>query len=270
VTLSVLTFIPDRLTDGASSGGGSPKAKISPLPAAAPAPAAAPPVLLVPPNPVPPAPAPPKSQPPAVKPEQPAESEPPPKPRRHTGEPVPSETKSETKVEELSSVSEAKPAKHKVEVSLTRETSPSKESREAAKQAAAAQARAAQARYASGVNNVLNTLAQGVSSGTHVDVPGPGGEAYGNYKQAVISIYHRAWSPPSDLADSLATVTVQVVILRNGKVESFKVLKRTGHSALDRSVERLVNVRSIAPFPEGAPDDRRLFIIDFNLRSRNS
>jgi TonB family protein len=264
LTMQVLTLIPSKLVDGPSSGGGSPTAKTMPRPAAAPA---STPLVLAP-----PAPAPPKPQsvtPKQEKPTAPVETDAP-KPRRRSGEPVPSEKK----FEELSAVGEGKPAKRKVELSFARDTTRAKDSKETsaadARASAAAQARAIQARYASGVNSVLADLAHGVSSGTSVEVPGPGGEAFANYGQWLVAVYHRAWSPPNDLADDLATVTVQIVVLRNGKVDSFKVIKRTGHAALDRSVERLRTVDSIAPFPDGALEDRRTFIVDFNLRSKNS
>src|SRR5262249_36807604 len=110
----------------------------------------------------------------------------------------------------------------------------------------------------------------GVSSETSIDVPGPGGAAYANYSSFVQAVYYRSWTPPPDLADDSAAVQVRVVILRSGTVESFKIIKRSGHAALDKSVERLRQVSFIAPFPEGATDEKRAFIIEFRLNANGN
>lgn len=274
ISLPVLTFIPSRLVDGATSSGGSPLAKASP----APAPMAPAPVMALPAStPVtPPAPktqtAPPKSEPKAA----PEEKAPTPKvePRR-TGEPVP--TTKKTVKTDPDDAADTKPTRRKVEISLTREnkSATQKASAEARREAEAnerreaeANARAAQAQYASRVQSIVGAIGQGMSSGTSVEIPGPGGEAFADYGQWVIAIYQRAWSPPGDLADNEATVEATVVISRNGTVESFTVTKNSRHSALNQSVDRLQKVKSIAPFPEGVTDLRRTFIIEFNLRSK--
>jgi TonB family protein len=261
ITMPVLTFIPSRLVDGAMGGGGSPDAKTLPNPPKA---DLKQPLVLAPP---PTAPAqesaPPKEE---AKP-TPKDPEPSPKARpKKSGEPVPAKSaKTETTQE-----GEGK-RKKKIEISLERDSGPSKAELETqARAKALADARAAQARFKSGLNQVLGAISQGVSSGTVVDIPGPGGEAYADYGQWVVAVYHRAWTPPSNLADEQATVTARVVILRDGTVESFKVIQGSGHPALDRSVERLRNVDHIARFPEGAPDEKRTFIIDFNLRSKRA
>jgi TonB family protein len=98
-------------------------------------------------------------------------------------------------------------------------------------------------------------------------VPGPGGEAYANYADFVEMFYRGKWSPPSDLADNKAVVSASVVILRSGKVASFTIVKRSRNAALDDSVDRLRKLDFVAPFPEGARDEKRTFNINFILHS---
>jgi len=115
---------------------------------------------------------------------------------------------------------------------------------------------------------MTDKLGQGLSSGTSIDVPGPGGEAYADYSQVVKSAYHAAWTPPGDFADNSASVEVSVTILRDGTVKFAKITHRSGRSALDKSVERALELKFIAPFPKGTKDDERTFIIEFNLQAK--
>ena len=62
---------------------------------------------------------------------------------------------------------------------------------------------------------------------------------------------------------------VKVVIARDGSVITDAILKRSGIPALDKSVENALNrVRQLPPFPEGAKDAQRTFIINFNLKAK--
>ena len=266
VSLPPINFIPSRLIDGAMSGGGSPDVKempkqapASPVTVPTPAPQAAPPkpVAVV--------------QPETARPQ--AEPEAQPRTRRVVDS-TPSE-KPNVKTALAKPSDDAKPTRRKIEVAFERETATGKKTsaaqeRAEAAAASAAAARAAAAQRAARIQSVLGTIGQGVSSGTSIEVPGPGGEAFADYGQWLVAIYHRAWTPPTNLANDVATVEVTVVVRRDGKVESFKVTRRSGNTALDRSVENLRRVGSIAPFPDGASDERRTFIIEFNLRSKRA
>jgi TonB family protein len=160
-------------------------------------------------------------------------------------------------------------SKPKIEISTKRATVSSTTSASARAAARAKAARAALEERTARISGILGSIKQGVSSSTGIEVPGPGGEAYADYGQWVVEIYRNSWVPPNDLADDRATVTAEVVIRRSGTVESFKVIKRSGHAALDQSVEHLKRtVTFVAPFPDGATDPERKFIIDFNLRSK--
>jgi TonB family protein len=258
----VLNMIPSALLDGVKAGGGSPTAKAMP----APAPATQRPLVV-------PAPAPPTPEPAPAKAEaKPAKQEqtPPKTHSRRTIDPVVPNKKT-TKADESDDSGESKPAKKRIEISLVRETGTARQKSSAADGHGQAESNArVRAQYTDRLNHVLGAIGQGLSSGgVSFEVPGPGGEAYADYGQWVVTAYYRAWSPPSDLANDLATVTAEVVILRSGTVESFTIIKRSGHATLDKTVQRLRNdVTFIAMFPKDAQDDKRTFIIDFNLRSK--
>ncbi|MFO1498598.1 MAG: TonB C-terminal domain-containing protein [Verrucomicrobiota bacterium] len=257
VVLTSINFIPSRLIDGATSGGGSPTAKEPPKLA---------PVLPMP-APVQPAPQPVKQVEPEPTPVEP-DPEPPVRPRKNTDSAA---DKKPAKANDTAEAPDGKAARRKVQISLTRE--PSGTGRKAAAESRAraeAAAKAAQAQYAARVQSVLGAIGQGLPSGTSIEVPGPGGEAYADYSQWLVAVYHRAWAPPTSLAEGVPIVEATVVVLRNGTVESFKVTRRSGNAALDKSVERLKQVTTIAPFPAGAPDERRTFIIEFDLKAKQS
>jgi outer membrane biosynthesis protein TonB len=258
----VLNLIPTRLLDGVMAGGGSPLAKA--LPAPAPMAAAQRPLIIA-------APPPPKPETAPAKPEsKPArqETEPPAKNHKKTAEAVTPNKKLLAKADEPDDA-DGKPGKKKIQISLERESGSSKSKSNSSSPSSAdarsqteSRVRAAQAQYAARLNQVLGAIGQGLSTGTAIDVPGPGGEAYADYGQWVVTVYYQAWLPPN-VADESATVTAEVVILRNGTVESFRIIKRSGHGGLDKSVDLLRKVTFIERFPEGTHDERRTFIIDF-------
>jgi outer membrane biosynthesis protein TonB len=213
-----------------------------------------------------PPPAPPKTEPKPPK----AETEAAPKPRAKAAEPVPSEKKpKKTKVEETDDAEEVTVGKKKIVLDLKREKVSEKDSSDARAQARST-ARSAQAQLSERVSQIVGAINRNASTGTPIEIPGPGGEAYADYGQVVELFYRQAWTPPPDLADDAATVEATVVILRSGTVDSFRITKHSGQGALDKSVGRLESIRFIRPFPDGARDDKRKFIIEFNLRSLKS
>ncbi len=249
--LAILDFIPDILVDQPVVGGGSP----APAPST-PAPAPPPPVAaeIKTSAPIEPPPAKP------VKVEKPAPKPPEPEP------PTPSETGTKPP-----------PKKHVVQPNLTpvikkapEVKQPTKEEREAA--AAAEAQRLAQVRQ-SRINQAVSGLAGRLSSSTSVTMPGgpgSGGASYASYSLFVKSVYQWAWRPPAELTDDSATATARVVIARDGTVLSARIETPSGVPALDRSVRAALDrVTTIGrPFPEGAKDDQRTFLIDFNLKAK--
>jgi len=65
-------------------------------------------------------------------------------------------------------------------------------------------------------------------------------------------------------------VTARVVIARDGSVVSAEIVERSKAPALDQSVtSALGRVTTIGrPFPEGSTDERKTFLIEFDLKAR--
>jgi TonB family protein len=195
---------------------------------------------------------------------------------------------SEIKRHELAPVKEAEPEKsepeslelrnrnkHKVVISTTpvvrkkSTTKPKPDTSEGdnqAKQVADARRRAADM-----IGKTARSLREGTAPSTTIELnEGSGsGEAYANYDQVVQSIYFHAWLVPDDTKSDTAITKVSVTISRNGQVASFRVLRPSGDSIVDRSVDRtLERVKFIAPFPEGSKDKERTYTINFNLSAK--
>jgi colicin import membrane protein len=144
------------------------------------------------------------------------------------------------------------------------------EAKARAKAEADARRRAAQ-QLESRFNHAYESLSKNLSSGTTIEPLGPGGEPYADYGQVVKSYYDQAWIDPEDVSEDAATVKVKVVIRRDGSVNADSIVKRSGISALDRSVQNAldrVRIRGLPPFPEGAKESQRTYIINFNLKAK--
>lgn len=122
-------------------------------------------------------------------------------------------------------------------------------------------------------NSALKNIGAGLSSGglRMDDVPGfgGGGPAMVNYTQLIMSIFDRAWIPPTEITDENLIAEVRIIIHRSGKVTSARIIKRSGNAAMDASVMRaLESVTSVPPFPAEARDFERTFVIEFNLKAK--
>ncbi|MCX7866498.1 MAG: TonB C-terminal domain-containing protein [Limisphaera sp.] len=236
--LPILEILPARLVDEPFSGGGQPRAQPPPP---------APPV---------PEPQPPPPRPASQTPVQPSRPTSPPEPS-----PKPQPTPSARRLPEVSTKLVTRP----------RATSQAERSvRDAAAEQARREAEAAARARQEALNQALSRLRDLASSGAEVAVPGPGGEAYANYAQYVKTVYTRAWLVPPDLDIEDATVTTSVTIARDGTVVSARIVRGSGHPAVDASVQRtLERVRTIGrEFPAGAREDQRTFTIHFNLKAK--
>jgi len=124
-------------------------------------------------------------------------------------------------------------------------------------------------------------IAGAVSRGTvqiQTGPPGGGGGGGGGtgtggstYAWHVRNAFNNAWIAPQNVKDDLATVDVEVVIRKDGRILRASLVKRSGIAALDRSVQDAVNrVREIVPFESGATEAQRSYTIGFNLRAKRS
>lgn len=275
-----LTFIPEKTVDAlVNPSGGNPNVEPAPTP---PPPPPAP--EKVEPPPPPSAPEVKRAEPVVVK---PVEIEPPPAKIERPNSfklPPPSKKKLKTMEAKVETPKETKPKtppkKTEIKVDLTPVTREKRdELREAVRrqqEEAEAQRRAqerAYAKYAAQrskqLDSALANLNKGLTPSMAIEMPGPGGEAFANYGQVVISIYENAWLVPPDLSSDAPTVKATVTIRKDGSVISARVIGASGNSKVDHSVEKVLrDVKFIAPFPEGAKESQRTFNIDFNLKMK--
>jgi TonB family protein len=121
-----------------------------------------------------------------------------------------------------------------------------------------------QQRQARAIRSVLRNLKSNLTSSTTIDMPGNSSVAYANYATVVKSVYEQAWILPNDVSDN-ANTKVSVTIANDGTVISAQIITPSGDAGLDASVQRtLERVKLIAPFPEGATEKERTYIINFN------
>ena len=167
---------------------------------------------------------------------------------------------------------DVKPKPHVVKVDLkqvthtvskpTPDTSDA-DAREAAKEAKAAKRRAA------AIANAARAIEKNASSATTVEMPGTGSVSYANYASVVKSVYEQAWTPPDDTSSDDANIKVSVTIGNDGTVITSSVLDPSGDARVDASVRRTLDrVNFVAPFPDGAKEKQRTFIINFNLKAK--
>ncbi|MDB6064802.1 MAG: putative TonB family protein [Pedosphaera sp.] len=250
-SMPLLDVIPSKLIDEAmSSGGGSPAPHALPPP----------PIKEVQPPPTP-------------APEKPVEPVKVPVPEPVHKEPIKVVKVPDKNPDAMEKAAPPKPVKHPVQIStqLTRRTtSPAQKTPvpDATAEADNKQAQKLAKERLTALNNAMRNLHDGLSSSTDISMPGPGAEAYANYGQAVKSIYENAWAA-GDVADDDGTTKATIIIRRDGTIISARVTHSSGSSMLDKSVESaLLRVKSVPPFPEGAKDSERTFIINFNLKAK--
>lgn len=245
----VIDFIPFKTVDAMVSGGGNPNAK---PPAPAPAP-----------QPVPPA--------PAIAAQPPPAPVPPPEPAKPAAKEVVKETVKETKPDP-DSLEPRKEARRKPDVS-TKLVKRSTNDLAEAKARAEAQAEAAEAkrRTAAAISQAVQGIQSGLSSGTTIELKGPGGGGlpYANWKQAVKSVYDRAWILPAGIASDSSTAIATITIARDGTVLSARISSRSGSATVDDSVQAALDrVKYAAPLPDDAHEDQRTINIIFDVKAK--
>ena len=254
----VLSVIPANLIDAAFNSG----VKSAPTPAPAPP---------TPPQPVqqPPTPQPPQPKPEPVKQPEPEPVKPAPSLMQRVEKIFTPEPKKLTP-DDLKPLEPAKSEPKKIEVSLkpvihnvpkvSPDTSAAEAAREAAKEAK---------RRRDAIIKATQAIKENASSATTVEMPGTGSVSYANYASVVKSIYEQAWTPPDDTASDDAITKVSVTISRDGAVITSRILNPSGDTRVDGSVQRTLDrVNFVAPFPDGAKEKERTFIINFNLKAK--
>ncbi len=163
-----------------------------------------------------------------------------------------------------------KPQPHKINVDLSKQvlrTAPKvtpdtsdADAHEAAKEAK---------RRARAIAAAARAIKDNASTATSVEMPGSSSVSYANYASVVKSVYERAWRTPDDAANDEANTRVSVTIGSDGTVISSRILDASGDPSVDASVQHtLDNVNFVAPFPDGAKEKEKTFIINFNLKAK--
>jgi len=126
-----------------------------------------------------------------------------------------------------------------------------------------------QQRQARAIQSALRNLKNNLTSATTIEAPGNGSVAYASYDSVVKSIYEQAWVPPDNADNDEANAKVSVTIANDGTVISARIVTPSGDAGVDASVQRtLSRVTFIAPFPKGATEKERTYIINFNLKTK--
>lgn len=119
------------------------------------------------------------------------------------------------------------------------------------------------------IASAARSIKNNASSATTVEMPGTGSVSYANYASVVKSVYEQAWTPPDDSSSDDAIIKVSVTIGNDGTVISSSILDASGDVRVDGSVQRTLDrVNFVAPFPDGAKEKQRTFIINFNLKAK--
>ena len=142
--------------------------------------------------------------------------------------------------------------------------------RTAPKNSATADHSQQQQRQARAIRSALRNLKSNLTPGTVVDMPGnSGGAAYASYRDAIATIYYDAWTPPGEANNEEANTRVSVTIANDGTVITARIVTPSGDSKVDASIQRtLERVTFIAPFPKGAVEKERTYLINFNLKAK--
>jgi TonB family protein len=125
------------------------------------------------------------------------------------------------------------------------------------------------------IGEMLRNAASGMNaaSATRIDDhvgPGGGGPSYASYASLVQMTYWDAWAAPEDASSDSAVVDVVITIKNDGTILSSRIIKRSGDSAVDASVQRVLNrVTSIdRPFPEGMSEKQHSYTLHFDLKAK--
>jgi TonB family protein len=90
-----------------------------------------------------------------------------------------------------------------------------------------------------------------------------------DYGTMLVKAYTRAWNPPAELAGRLHIITVSVTIAKSGRVTNKRIVKKSGISSVDRSVQATLDRETkFRAFPSGMTESQKTYTIDFNLQAK--
>ncbi|HRY48224.1 MAG TPA: TonB family protein [Candidatus Paceibacterota bacterium] len=277
VDLPILEVIPSRLVDEAVFGGGDPRPpgpeNKTPERQALPAAPANPP-------PIKPQPA---SEPPPSKPEPAPKSDSKAPPEKPIDPPKAAEPAKPFPSDEPSPAPVKTPPKKARNIDLSQRKTRSEVSgivprntQRAQQEAADKARREAIENWRGQISGALGSIRRNLSSSTTIEVSGggvggTGGEAYANYAQVIRTLYDRAWIDPEEVADSNLSVRAAIVIARDGRILSSRLVRPSGVAAMDKSVRQALDrVTRVPAFPAESKDIERTFNINFNLKAKRS
>jgi TonB family protein len=121
-------------------------------------------------------------------------------------------------------------------------------------------------RQADQINKSLRNLRDDLSSTTTIELPsGLGdGEANVNYAQAVQSIFESRWVQLDNAVADETAAKASVTIASDGTLITARITQSSGNSQVDALVQRTLDSVKLPPFPPGAKETQRTYIINFN------
>ncbi len=156
---------------------------------------------------------------------------------------------------------------------VTRPTSSKQTSTTSTDDSRQKQAAEANRRAQAALSQALREMREGVSGVSKVsDFNGSDGvgASYAPYSAWVKTVYENAWIIPADTTSDDAITRVSVTVASDGSILSSRIVNPSGDAQMDASVQRALD--RVArngigrPFPEGAKDKERTYIIPFNLK----
>ncbi len=127
----------------------------------------------------------------------------------------------------------------------------------------------AQRERADEIERAVRNLQSNFTPSTKVEMPGTSSVSYASYASIIKSIYTQAWVPPDNAANDSANIKVRITVANDGNVISSEIVDPSGDAGVDASVQRTLDrVNFIAPFPDGATEKQKTFIINFNLKTK--
>jgi len=126
-------------------------------------------------------------------------------------------------------------------------------------------------------NQVYAKQAPQVSSPLYSAMPGSGrvgiganttlGERFGGYMAQVQELIAQKWRTGDVNAQTAPTVIASFELMRDGSIKNFKLLQRSGNSALDYSVQRaILEASPFPPIPPGFDKDSARLDVVFELK----